>query len=100
MSWWLLWWVWVAISVAVGILEIIVPVNVFLGFSGGALVTAMAVALGVDLGLGGTLLLFAVVSGLCVLILRLSLGSHRGSARVVERDINEPLPRRDPPRDP
>jgi membrane protein implicated in regulation of membrane protease activity len=100
-SWWLVWWVWLAISVTLGILEILLPVNVFLGFSGGAFGTAILVALGLDLGLGGTLLLFAVISGVGILVLRLSLGGHRGTARIVERDINEPIPpRREPPREP
>jgi membrane protein implicated in regulation of membrane protease activity len=98
-SWWLLWWVWLGVAVVVGILEILVPVNVFLGFSGGAFVTALLVALGLDLGLGGTLLTFALISAASVLALRLSLGGHKGSARIVKRDINEPLPPRDPPRE-
>lgn len=97
MSWWLLWWVWIAVSVVLGILEVLLPVNVFLGFSGGAFVTAILVALGLDLGLGGTLLLFAVVSGVSILILRASLGSHRGSARIIKGDINDPIPPRKPP---
>jgi membrane protein implicated in regulation of membrane protease activity len=89
MSWWLLWWVWIAVAVVLGILEVVLPVFVFLGFSAGAFATALLVAVGVDLGLGGTLLVFAMISSAAYAVLRLSLGSHGGRARIVDRDINE-----------
>ena len=89
MSWWLLWWVWIGVAIALGILEVMLPLFVFLGFSGGAFATAVLVALGLDLGLGGTLLLFAVVSSAIYGALRLWLGAQAGQARIVERDINE-----------
>ena len=89
MSWWLLWWVWIAVAIALGILEVMLPLFVFLGFSGGAFVTAILVALGLDVGLGGTLLLFALVSGAVYAALRLWLGTQAGRARIVDRDINE-----------
>jgi membrane protein implicated in regulation of membrane protease activity len=89
MSWWLLWWVWIALAVALGILEVVAPAFVFLGFSGGAFATALLMALGVDAGLGGTLLIFALISSATYGVLRLSLGAHKGTARVVDRDIND-----------
>lgn len=89
MSWWLLWWVWVAVAVTLGVLEVLVPAFVFLGFSGGAFATALLVALGFDAGLGGTLLIFALISSAAYGALRLSLGAHKGTARVVDRDIND-----------
>ena len=90
MSWWLLWWVWIAVAVVLGILEVLLPVFVFLGFSAGAFATALLVALGVDLGIGGTLLAFALISGAAYGVLRLMLGSTGGTARIVDRDINDP----------
>ncbi len=89
MSWWLLWWVWVAVAIGLGILEVLLPVFVFLGFSAGAMGTAILVALGLDLGIGGTLLIFALISSAAYGLLRLFLGSHGGTTRVVRRDINE-----------
>ena len=93
MDWWLLWWVWVAVAVALGILEVILPVFLFLGFSAGALAMAFLVALGVDLGIGGTLLAFALISAATYGALRLFLGKTGGTARIVERDINDDPPR-------
>lgn len=89
MSWWLLWWVWVALAVLLGILEVLLPVFVFLGFSAGAFGTAILVALGMDLGIGGTLLVFALISSAAYALLRLFLRSQGGTARIVRKDINE-----------
>lgn len=87
--WWLLWWVWIALAILLGLLEVILPAFVFLGFSAGAFGTALLVALGLDLGIGGTLLIFAVMSAAAYGVLRLWLGTHRGRAKVIDRDINE-----------
>ncbi|EYD74984.1 Putative activity regulator of membrane protease YbbK [Rubellimicrobium mesophilum DSM 19309] len=87
--WWLLWWVWVAVAIVLGVLEVLAPVFVFLGFSAGAMGTALLVGLGLDTGIGGTLLIFAVLSAAAYAVLRMWLGTHKGSARIVERDINE-----------
>ena len=87
--WWLLWWVWVAVALVLGVLEVIAPAFVFLGFSAGAFGTAVLVLLGVDFGIGGTLLVFALLSGAAYAGLRAWLGTHRGQARIVDRDINE-----------
>ena len=87
--WWLLWWVWVAVAIVLGVLEVLAPVFVFLGFSAGAMGTALLVGLGLDTGIGGTLLIFAVLSAGAYALLRMWLGTHKGNARIVERDINE-----------
>lgn len=89
MSWWLLWWVWIAVAIALGLLELLLPAFVFLGFSAGAFATALLVALGLRTGIGGTLLLFALISSAAYGALRLGLGRQGGRARIVERDINE-----------
>ena len=87
--WWLLWWVWVAVAIVLGVLEVLAPAFVFLGFLAGALGTALLVGLGLDTGIGGTLLIFAVLSAVAYGVLRMWLAVHKGSARIVERDINE-----------
>jgi membrane protein implicated in regulation of membrane protease activity len=87
--WWLLWWVWLAVAIVLGVLEVLAPVFVFLGFSAGAFGTAVLVLLGVDFGIGGTLLVFAVLSAAAYWALRLWLGTHKGRAKIIERDINE-----------
>ncbi len=89
MSWWLLWWVWVALAILLGMLEILLPVFVFLGFAAGALGTAALVALGLGTGVGGTLVSFAVLSLGAYAAMRLWPGLPRSRARIVERDIND-----------
>ncbi len=89
MSLWALWWAWFVLAAMLGIAEVLLPGFVFLGFSAGAVATGILVALGLDLGLGGTLLLYAVLSGLAYLGLRLALGRYRGNVRIIDRDIND-----------
>jgi membrane protein implicated in regulation of membrane protease activity len=97
MSWWLVWWVWVGLAILLGVLEMLLPVWVFLGFSTGAMVLAGLVALGLDLGLGGTLLLYALVSGVVYAGLRAWLGATgRGTERIVHDDINDIRPGKRP----
>jgi inner membrane protein len=87
--WWLLWWVWVAVAIILGVLEVLAPAFVFLGFSAGAMGTAALVALGLDTGIGGTLLIFALLSAAAYGALRTWLGVHKGRAKIIDRDINE-----------
>ncbi|EPX82400.1 hypothetical protein ruthe_03329 [Rubellimicrobium thermophilum DSM 16684] len=89
MSLWAIWWVWVVLAVLLGMIEVLLPVFVFLGFAAGALATGVLVALGLDLGLGGTLLLFALLSGAGYLGLRRALGRQGGRMRIIRRDIND-----------
>lgn len=89
MSLWSVWWAWFVLAAILGILEVMLPVFVFLGFSAGAVATGVLVALGLDLGLGGTLLVFALLSGAAYLALRLALGRQGGTARIIRRDIND-----------
>lgn len=84
------WWVWLALAVCFGVLEVLLPVFAFLGFAAGATATGLVLLLGAEPGVGWTLLLFAVLSALAFLALRLLLGRAGGSARVVERDVNDP----------
>ena len=81
--------VWIAVAIVLGILEVLLPAFVFLGFSAGAFGTAILMALGVDLGIGGTLLVFAVISSAAHGLLRVFLRSQAGTARIVRKDIND-----------
>lgn len=84
-----LWWVWMVLAVFFAALEVVLPVFAFMGFAAGAAGTGVLLALGLDPGLGWTLLVFAVLSAAAYAALRLVLGSQTGRARIVERDINE-----------
>lgn len=85
------WWAWVALAVLFGVLEVALPVSAFLGFAVGAAAVGALLLLGATPGIGAQLLLFAVVSAAAFVLLRLLLGraGGGGSARVVERDIND-----------
>lgn len=90
MMWWQEWWVWVVGGIALGVLEILAPAFVLLGFSIGALLTGGLIALG---ALGGSfavlILVFAVTSLVAWLALRKIFGLRHGQVKIWKRDIND-----------
>jgi inner membrane protein len=84
-----LWWAWLVAAVLFGALEVMLPVFAFLGFAAGAAVTGVLLLVGLDLGTGPTLLIFAALSAGAYLAIRRILGTQAGRARIVTRDINE-----------
>lgn len=83
------WWMWVAGGVALGVLELLVPAYVFLGFALGALGTGALVGLGVLVTLPVTLAAFGALSLLAWAGLRAVLGRRAGDVKVITRDIND-----------
>lgn len=87
---WTTWWVWVAGGVAIGVLELLAPGYIFLGFALGAVLTGALVGLGV---LGGSLPVALVVFGVLSLLawagMRAALGRRAGDVKIITRDINE-----------
>jgi inner membrane protein len=83
-----LWWVWVSIALILGLIEILLPGNIFLGFALGALAMVPVVLLP---GASTSLLVavFAGLSLLCWIILRAVFRRQSSGARIVTRDINE-----------
>ncbi|GGX43343.1 hypothetical protein GCM10007385_09070 [Tateyamaria omphalii] len=90
---WSVWWVWIVAAFVLAIIEVFVPVFVFLGMAIGAVVVGVALGFGalgwIGAGLPVLLLLFAVSSVLAALVLRNVIGVRRGQVRIVDRDINE-----------
>ncbi len=88
--WWATWWVWIVAGFALGVVEIILPGYVFLGFAVGAVLTGALFGLGL---LGGSLpfaiLVFAVLSLAAWFLLRRTLGRHAGQVKIWHRDIND-----------
>lgn len=84
------WWVWVVAGFALGVLEVLVPGFIFLGFAIGAVLTGVLVGLGV---LGGSfpimLLAFAVLSVASWLGLRATIGVQKGQVKVWDKDVND-----------
>ena len=83
------WWVWVVLGFALGVLEILAPGYIFLGFAIGAVLTGVLVGLGVPAGLPAMILIFAVASLVAWLVLRRAMGVREGQVRVWDRDIND-----------
>lgn len=92
---WAEWWVWMSGAVVLGILEVIVPGYIFVGFSVGAAATGLVFLVGGPFAawLGAswplTVLFFAVVSLIAWLSLRLVLGVRKGQVTTFDRDIND-----------
>ena len=88
-AFWAVWWVWVVFGVALGVLEVLVPGFIFLGFAIGAVVTGALVFVGL---LGGSVpvlvLVFAVLSMVAFLVLRRVVGVTKGQVKVWDKDIN------------
>ena len=86
---WTLWWAWLAVGIGLGILELLIPGYVFLGFAIGASVVGGLLATGVSVGLPTLLVIFAVLSLISWLALRKVFGIRQGQVKVWDRDINE-----------
>ncbi len=84
------WWAWIVLGFALGVLEILVPGFIFLGFAIGAVLTGLLVATGlVPAGPMALLLIFAVLSVIAWLALRRTMGIREGQVKVWDRDIND-----------
>lgn len=87
---WSTWWVWIAAGLVLGILELVLPGFIFLGFAVGAVIMGLLLATGLlPLTAPWALVGFAVLSLAAYLILRSRLRSGRGDVRIIDRDIND-----------
>jgi inner membrane protein len=83
------WWAWVILGFALGVLEVLAPGFIFLGFAIGAVVTGVLVGLGIPAGVPALILIFAVVSVVAWLVLRRVVGVREGQVKIWDRDIND-----------
>ncbi len=95
MNWLAEWWVWLIAAILLGILEMLAPAYIFLGFALGAAVTGVVLLIGGPLAvwLTGSLpvlfLFFALASLISWFVLRRALGVRKGQVKVFDHDINE-----------
>lgn len=82
-------WVWLSAALALALIELVVPTSIFLGFALGALAMAGVVAFSAITNTSALLALFAGLSLLAWIVLKLAFKSQSSGARIVERDINE-----------
>lgn len=87
---WTEWWVWVVAGFALGVLEIISPGYIFLGFAIGAVVIGALVGLDV-LGSNVPMLIlaFALASLASWYLLRRTMGVRKGQIKIWDKDIND-----------
>lgn len=87
---WTVWWVWIVAGFALGVLEVLAPGYIFLGFAIGAVVTGVLVGTGLMGGsLAALLLVFAVASVAAWLALRRTMGVRKGQVKLWDKDIND-----------
>ena len=84
-----IWWVWICAALALALLEVILPTFIFLGFALGALAMTVVVALGLLTNTSALLALFAALSLIAWIVLKVVFRNQSSGARVVTRDINE-----------
>ncbi len=87
------WWVWVALALFLGIVEIVAPSFFFLGFSLGALVLGLLFGFAPEL-LGGlsisaVIALFAGLSLVAWLALRFVFRRQSSGSKIFTKDIND-----------
>jgi len=83
------WWVWVCIALGVGILELLVPGFIFLGFALGALAMAGIVATVTLTNVPALLAIYAILSLVAWIALKAVFRKQSSGARVVTEDIND-----------
>ncbi len=87
---WSVWWVWLVAGFALGVLEILAPGFIFLGFAIGAVATGLLLAIGL---LGGSLpvllVVFAALSLLAWFVLRATMGVQKHQVKIWTKDIND-----------
>lgn len=86
---WQAWWVWVAGGVAIGVLELLAPGYIFLGFALGAIATGALVGLAMLTSLPVALAVFAALSLAAWAAMRAVFGRRSGQVKIITRDINE-----------
>lgn len=92
---WADYWVWFAAAIILGILEILAPGYILLGFALAALMMGFVFLM--DLGISGyltgslpiTLVVFGLLALLVWIILRKVFGARGGQVKVWETDIND-----------
>lgn len=83
------WWVWMALALLLGLAEVILPGFIFLGFALGAFLMAAVVLLFPSVGLAWLIAIFAALSLISWVGLRIAFKRQSSGARIVTRDIND-----------
>jgi membrane protein implicated in regulation of membrane protease activity len=87
---WMQWWAWMTLALLLATLEVIIPGYLFLGFAVGAGVMGLLMLFGLSAsGLALTLVVFAVISLVSVLVMRRVFALPKGQVKTWDTDIND-----------
>lgn len=84
-----IWWVWICVALALGMIELLVPGFIFLGFAIAALVMAVIVFVLPATNVAALLAVFAILSLVAWIALKLVFRRQSSGARIITHDINE-----------
>lgn len=84
-----LWWPWICIALALGLIELLAPGFIFLGFAIGALAMAVIVFVLPTTNIPALLAMFAICSLIGWIVLRILFRRQSSDARIVTQDIND-----------
>lgn len=95
---WMNGWLWILAALVIALIELFLPVWVFLGIAIAVLIMGVAILLGLWSGsLPLALIVTALLSGVVWLFLRRIMGTTHGQVRVWKTDINDDHPPRRKP---
>jgi inner membrane protein len=84
------WWVWVVAGFALGVVEVLVPGFIFLGFAIGAVITGALVGVGLlGANVPALILVFALASLAAWFVLHKMFAGQEGQVKLWDKDINE-----------
>jgi membrane protein implicated in regulation of membrane protease activity len=88
---WSLWWVWIAGAIVLGILEMLAPAFVLLGFAVGAAFVGVGLGIGLLSGVSfpALLVIFAALSLLAWIGLRFAFRVKGDAAKTFDYDVND-----------
>lgn len=87
---WATWWAWIAGGFVLGVLEVLAPGYIFLGFAVGAVITGILIGIGLlGANLPVLLVVFAVASLVAWIALRATFGVRPGQVKLWDKDIND-----------
>lgn len=93
MAWLSVWWVWLAIAMILGIIEILAPGFVFLGIALGAAIMSALLLFAPDalasMGINATFAVFAALSLVSWFGLRFAFRKQSSEAQIFTKDIND-----------
>ncbi len=84
-----LWWVWLSLALLLGVVEVLLPGNIFLGFALGALIMVGVVLALPDRPVALLLAVFAGLSLIAWVVLHFVFRRQSSGTRIVRRDIND-----------